>query len=151
MVNNNNNLIQKHEGERYQHWITVIVRQLCLDRCAARLCPANSLLCTVHLCFSKSSMCISTAQARKIWLAAASACRDGALVVVPCAFLHTVDRCEGSERLNFEVHFVAGTALCEPRSADFVAGAVQNACSRDSGRTKCCVFQYKGWFRTWQG
>ena len=21
---------------------------------------------------------------------------------------------------------------------------------RDSGRTKCCVFQYKGWLRTWQ-
>ena len=37
--------------------------------------------------------------------------------------------------------FVAGTALCEPSCAVFVAGAMQNAFSRDSGRTKCCVFQ----------
>ena len=36
--------------------------------------------------------------------------------------------------------FVAGTALCEPPCADFVAGAIQNAFSRDSERTKCCVF-----------
>ena len=28
---------------------------------------------------------------------------------------------------------------------------VQNACSKDNGRAKCCVFQYKGWLRTWQG
>ena len=31
--------------------------------------------------------------------------------------------------------------LCEPPCADFVAGAIQNAFSRDSGRTKCCIFQ----------
>ena len=37
--------------------------------------------------------------------------------------------------------FVAGAALCEPPCADFVAGAIQNAFSRDSGRTKCCIFQ----------
>ena len=37
--------------------------------------------------------------------------------------------------------FVAGAALCEPPGADFVAGAIQNAFWRDSGRTKCCIFQ----------
>ena len=37
--------------------------------------------------------------------------------------------------------FVAGAAICEPPCADFVAGAIQNAFSRDSGRTKCCIFQ----------
>ena len=37
-----------------------------LDRCVARPCPANSLLFTVHPCLSKSSTCISTAQARNL-------------------------------------------------------------------------------------
>ena len=46
--------------------------------------------------------------------------------------------------------FVVGTALCEPPCADSVAGAIQNAFSRDSGRSKCCVFQKKGWLRSWQ-
>ena len=39
---------------------------------------------------------------------------------------------------------MAGTALCEPPCADFVAGAIQNAFSRDSGSTKYCVFNRKG-------
>ena len=79
---------------------------------------------TVHSCLSKSSKYISTAQAREIWVAAASACRDCALVVVPCALSDMVvtflgrrkgtscfggpkstfrGRCKGSERLDFEV------------------------------------------------
>ena len=37
--------------------------------------------------------------------------------------------------------FVAGTALCQPPCADFVAGA---AFSRDSGRTKRCVYRKGG-------
>ena len=32
-------------------------------------------------------------------------------------------------------------ALCEPPCADFVAGAIQKAFSRDSGRAKCRIFQ----------
>ena len=79
--------------------------------------PANSLLFTVHSCLSKSSKCISTAQARKIWVAAVGACRDCALVVMPCTFSDMVveiscfggpkstfrDRCKGSGRLYLEV------------------------------------------------
>ena len=52
----------------------------------ARSGPAISLLFTVHSCLSKSSKCISTAQARRIWVSAAGACRDCALVVVPRTF-----------------------------------------------------------------
>ena len=42
--------------------LTVGEKQVCLDRCSARPCPANSLLFTVHSCLSTSSMCTSTAQ-----------------------------------------------------------------------------------------
>ena len=80
--------------------LTVVEKQLCLDRCAARACPANSLLFTVHSCLSTSSMCISTAQARRIWGPAAGASSDCALVVLPCAFSRMVvtfrGRCEGN-------------------------------------------------------
>ena len=80
--------------------LTVSVKQLCLDRCAARACPANSLLFTVHSCLSKSSTCISTTQAREIWVAAASACRDCALVVVLRAFSHMVVFLRGRRKGN---------------------------------------------------
>ena len=46
--------------------------------------------------------------------------------------------------------FVAGTALFAPPRADFVAGAIQNALWRDSERTKCCIFQWNRWLRSWQ-
>ena len=46
--------------------------------------------------------------------------------------------------------FVAGTALCAPPCADVVAGAIQNALWRDSERTKCCIFQWNRWLRSWQ-
>ena len=46
--------------------------------------------------------------------------------------------------------FVAGAALCEPPCADFLAGAIQNALWRDSERTKCCIFQWHRWLRSWQ-
>ena len=46
--------------------------------------------------------------------------------------------------------FVAGAALCAPPCADFVAGAIQNALRRDSERTKCCIFQWNRWLRSWQ-
>ena len=46
--------------------------------------------------------------------------------------------------------FVAGAALCAPPCADFVAGAIQNALWRDSERTKCCIFQWNRWLRSWQ-
>ena len=71
--------------------LTVIIKQLCLDLCAARACPAISLLFTVHSCLSKSLVCISTAQAREIWGPAAGACRDCALLVVPRAFSYMAD------------------------------------------------------------
>ena len=45
---------------------------------------------------------------------------------------------------------VAGTALCAPPCADFVAGAIQSALWRDSERTKCCIFQWNRWLRSWQ-
>ena len=46
--------------------------------------------------------------------------------------------------------FLAGTALWEPPCADFVAGAIQNASRRDSERTKCRIFQWNRWLRSWQ-
>ena len=51
-----------------------------LNRGVASGRPAISLLLTVHSCLSKSSKCTSTAQAHKIWVAGAGACRDCALV-----------------------------------------------------------------------
>ena len=42
------------------------------------------------------------------------------------------------------------TPLCAPPCADFVAGAIQNALWRDSARTKCCIFQWNRWLRSWQ-
>ena len=48
------------------------------------------------------------------------------------------------------VDFVAGTALCPPQCADVVAGAIQNALRRDSERSKCCIFQWNRWLRSWQ-
>ena len=82
---------------------------------SARVCPANSLLSTVHLCLSESSKCIWTAQAREIWVAGACACRDCALVVVPRAFSHMVVTCRGRRKGN-RVFFVAQSRL-------FVTGA----------------------------
>ena len=34
--------------------------------------------------------------------------------------------------------------------SSFVAGAIQNALRRDSERTKCCIFQWNRWLRSWQ-
>ena len=64
---------------------TVVVKHRCLIGGVARSGQAISLLFTVHSCLSKSSKCISTAHARKIWVAGAGACRERALVVVPRA------------------------------------------------------------------
>ena len=70
-------------------------------------------------------MCTSTAQAREIWVAGTGACRDCALVAVPCAFAHGSlfvasaretscfggpklpfrDRCKGSELFCFDMQF----------------------------------------------
>ena len=62
----------------WAHWgvLTVVEQQVCLDRCSARACAAESLLFTVHSLFSTSSMCTSTAQARRIWVSAAGASSD---------------------------------------------------------------------------
>ena len=46
--------------------------------------------------------------------------------------------------------FVAGAALREPPRADFLACAIQNALWRDSEGTKCCIFQWNRWLRSWQ-
>ena len=51
-----------------------------------RACPANAFLLAMHACLSISSKCNSVAPARRPWLAAVGACRDCALVVVPCLF-----------------------------------------------------------------
>ena len=82
---------------------------------------------------STLSMCISTAQAREIWVAAMSACRDCALVVVPCTFLHFVNlevriSWQAPRFVNLQVQIswqaqrfvnlqdcVAGAALCALR------------------------------------
>ena len=113
--------------------LTIIEKQLCLDRCAAR--PANSLLLTVHSRLSKSSKCISTAQAHKICLPAAGASNNCALVVVPWAFSHMVISFCGRRKGNlmFWPHalvlqsrlFVTGgrDPSCLHRNAVFVAGA----------------------------
>ena len=64
----------------------------------------------------------------------------------PCAdFVAGVALCEPPR-----ADFVAGTALCAPPCADFVAGAIQNALRRDSELTKCCIFQWNRWLRSWQ-
>ena len=70
-----------------------------LDRCVAWACVASSLLFTVHSCFSKSSTCISAAQAREICVGR-GACRDCALVVVPCAFSDMVVTFHGRRKGN---------------------------------------------------
>ena len=70
------------------------------------------------------------------------ACSDYARIVPPLWLEFSL--------VSGSADFVAGAALCEPPCADFVAGAIQNAFSRDSGRTKFFDFQYKGWLRTWQ-
>ena len=77
--------------------LTVVVKQLCLDRCAVRACTANSLLFTIHSCLST---CLSTAQGHEIWVAAAGACRDCALVVAPRAFSHMVIALHGRRKGN---------------------------------------------------
>ena len=59
--------------------LTVIVKHRCL-------LEVSRQLFRVHSCLSKSSKCISTAQACKIWVCAAGAYRDCALAVVPRAF-----------------------------------------------------------------
>ena len=108
--------------------LTVVIKHRCLITGVAWACAASSLLFAVHSCLSKSSKCISTAQACRIWWAGAGACRDCALVVVPCAFLDMVvifrgrrretsrsggpkstsrDRCKGSERLYFKLQTAA--------------------------------------------
>ena len=61
-------------------------------RGVAWACAASSLLFTVHSCLSKSSKCISTGQARKIW-------------VVPCAFSDMVVAFRGRRKGNL-VHVV---------------------------------------------
>ena len=78
----------------------VVEKEVCLDRCSARACPANSLLFTVHSCLSTSSMCISIAQARKICLPAAGASNDCAIVVAPCAFWHMAITFRGRRKGN---------------------------------------------------
>ena len=100
--------------------LTVVVKHRCLNQGVAHPCPANSLLFAAHSYLSKSSKCISTLQACKIWLAGAGACRDYALVLVPRTLSMMIvagaretscfggatstfrDRCKGSERLYFE-------------------------------------------------
>ena len=90
--------------------LTVIIKQLCLDLCAARACPAISLLFTVHSCLSKSLVCISTAQAREIWGPAAGACRDCALVVTPYACSHMAVTFRGRRKRNL-VFWMGGTLV----------------------------------------
>ena len=41
-------------------------------------------------------------------------------------------------------------SFCRCSTCTLEGSLVQNAFSRDSGRTKCCVVQYKEWLRTWQ-
>ena len=106
--------------------LTVIEKQLCLDRCATRACAANSPLFTVHSYLSKSSTCISTAQLTK------SARRRRVLLATPLSLWCRAhfrtwwslfvagaretscfrgpkstfrDRCKGSELLYFEMQF----------------------------------------------
>ena len=55
---------------------------------------------TVHSCLSTSSTRISTAQARRIWVAAVGASSDCALVVAPCAFWYTVVTLRGRRKGN---------------------------------------------------
>ena len=84
---------------------------------------ANSLLFTVRSCLSKSSKCISTAQARKKnWLAAAGAWHDCALIVVIFGYGdHFSWQAQGKPRaLAVQISTFCGVIL---RNADFVAGA----------------------------
>ena len=91
----------------------------------------NSLLFTAHSCLSKSSKCISTAQARRIWVAGACACRDRALVVVPRAFWYMVITFRGRRKGNL-VFLVLQSRL-------FVAGARDRSCF-----TSKCSFRGRG-------
>ena len=78
-----------------------------------------------------------------------------ALCEPPCAdFVAGAALCEPPAGAAFCeppcAHFVAGVALFAPPCADFVAGAIQNALWRDGERTKCCIFQWNRWLRSWQ-
>ena len=76
-------------------------------------------------------MCTSTAQARRIWVAAVGASSDCALVVVPCAFSHMVVTFRGRRKGNLvfwcsKVDFslqAQGIGAVLLRNAVFVAGA----------------------------
>ena len=75
---------------------------------------SNSLLVVVHSFTSRSSKCISTAQARRNWWAGEGAFLDCALVVASCAFAGLVvtfpGRCRGNLvlwRVHFEVQILA--------------------------------------------
>ena len=92
---------------------------------------SNSLLFTVHSCLSTSSMCISTAQARRICVGTAGASNGCALVVVPCAVSHMVITFRGRRKGNLmfwrsQVDFswqVQGIGAVLLRYAVVVAGA----------------------------
>ena len=73
-----------------------VVKHRCLIGGVARGCAANSLLFAVH-------SCPISAQARKLCLAAAGACRDCSLVVAPCAFLDMVVTFHGRRKGNLVV------------------------------------------------
>ena len=53
----------------------------------------------------------------------------------------------------FQLHFGRKSrriaSLCRCSTCILEGSLVQSACLRESGSTKCCVFQYKGWLRTW--
>ena len=54
----------------------------------------------------------------------------------------------------FNMHFGRTSrrmaSFCRCSASTLEGCLVQNAFSRDSGRTKCCVFRCEGWFRTWE-
>ena len=97
--------------------LMVVVKHRCLT-----VVLANSLLFTVHLCLSKSSKCISTAQNLVGWRRCSSrlCSRCGAVRIFGHGG-HFSWQAQGKQFWWSDC--VAGTAVCEPPCADFVASA----------------------------
>ena len=79
--------------------LTVVVEDGCPIEVLIDVC-GQSLPFIVHSFTSRSSKCISTAQARRIWWAGAGALRDCALVVLSCTFSGLVISFRGRRRGN---------------------------------------------------
>ena len=124
-------LIIHHSSYTTHH--TLLIIQFALPPVGSSVNSSSSNKLLVLIALAPVSSGFNSSSSRQLQLQATPAPGAGAaLCEPPCA------------------DFVAGTALFAPLCADFVAGAIQNALWRDSERTKCRIFQWNRWLRSWQ-